>query len=105
MLLHKLAYGFLAGAIACTVTGCDTGHTNKQHSSYETVSDLTTTGKQDVAFKADGSGQPPVPGSPTAAGPDGKQPYDDSQARVSLGSEEGLPIPPHQHHKDAFERQ
>jgi hypothetical protein len=94
-----------AGAALLMITGCETGRTNKQHRTATAISDETTTGKQDAAFVADGKGQPPVPGSPTAAGRDGKQPYDDAQARAGEGAEEGIAPPPAEQVKDSFQRQ
>jgi hypothetical protein len=87
------------------ITGCETGRTNKAHAEWQEVSDVNTTGKPDLSKAAPATGQPPVPGSPTAAGPDGLQPMDDSQARVGPGAEEGRPIPFDRQKKDAFERQ
>jgi hypothetical protein len=95
----------LTGAALLLVTGCETGRTNKVHSSWQAVSDETTTSKPDLAKAAPATGEPPVPGSPTAAGPDGLQPMDDSQARQSAGAEEGRPTPPREQKKDPFERQ
>jgi hypothetical protein len=98
-------------AVALTVSagllftaGCETGRTTKQHEHYA-ISDDSTTGKQDAAFAGATGGQPPVPGSPTAAGPDGKQPYSDLQARAGEGAEEGMSAPPAAQTKDAFRRQ
>jgi hypothetical protein len=85
--------------------GCETGRTAKQHSLTAMVSDETTTGKQDPNYVGNGEGQPPVPGSPTAAGPDGKQPYDSAYARSSPGSEDGTAPPPARQVKDRFVRQ
>ncbi len=95
----------LAAAALLLVTGCETGRTNKVHSEWQAVSDETTTGKPELANAAPATGQPPVPGSPTAAGTDGLQPMDDSQARQSVGAEEGRPTPPREQKKDPFERQ
>jgi hypothetical protein len=94
-----------AGAALLIITGCETSHTNKMHPDVTSISDETTTGKQDPAFIADGKGQPPVPGSPTAAGADGKQPYNDMDARAGKGSEEGIAPPPAEQAKDSFQRQ
>ena len=87
------------------ITGCETGRTNKVHAEWQEISDMNTTGKPDLSKAAPATGQPPVPGSPTAAGPDGLQPMDDSQARASVGAEEGKPTPPWTQKKDPFERQ
>ncbi len=100
-------YGLvLAGSVAALlVTGCETSRTTKQHSLAAHVSDETTTGKQDPSYVGNGEGQPPVPGSPTAAGADGKQPYDSAYARSSEGAERGSATPPAEQAKDSFERQ
>ena len=96
----------LAGLVAgLLVTGCETGRTTKEHSLAAHVSDETTTGKQDPRYVGNGEGQPPVPGSPTAAGVDGKQPYDSAYARASEGAERGSAAPPAEQAKDSFERQ
>jgi len=95
----------LSAAALLLVTGCETGRTNKVHSSWQEVSDVNTTGKPDAAKAAQATGQPPVPGSPTAGGPDGLQPMNDEEARQSVGTEEGSSTPPRVQKKDAFERQ
>src|SRR5262249_9646535 len=95
----------LASTALLLMTGCETGGTNKAHASWQMISDETTTGKPDLAKAAPATGQPPVPGSPTAAGPDGLQPMNDSEARQSVGAEEGRPMPPREQKKDPFERQ
>jgi hypothetical protein len=98
------AVAFAVSAGLLFTAGCETGRTNKQHEHYA-ISDESTTGKQDAAFAGATGGQPPVPGSPTAAGADGKQPYDDLQARAGEGAEEGMSPPPATQPKDAFQRQ
>ena len=85
--------------------GCETGRTNKQHSPALLVSNETTTGKQDPNYLASGEGMPPVPGSPTAAGENGKQPYDSGWARPGPGAEHGMATPPGRQNKDSFVRQ
>ena len=95
----------LTAAAGMIATGCETGRTNKIHSRLLYLSDETTTGKPDPAYFANGEGIPPVPGSPTAAGPDGKQPYDGSLARPSPGAEHGMAAPPAEQDKDRFIRQ
>jgi hypothetical protein len=101
-----LARAFLFTAAGLLlITGCETGRTNKVHAGWQEVSDMNTTGKPELANAAPATGQPPVPGSPTAAGPDGLQPMDDSQARANVGAEEGKPTPPWTQKKDSFERQ
>lgn len=91
--------------IATLVTGCETGRGNKRHAGFDHVSDVTTTGKNDPAFAADAEGEPPVPDSPTAAGADGKQPYNDADARSTTGVEGGHAAAPNQNHAEAFQRQ
>src|SRR5580698_6783996 len=96
----------LAAAMAASLlTGCETSRTKKLHSLASMTSDETTTGKQDPTLIGSGEGQPPVPGSPTAAGPDGKQPYDDAFARSGPGAEHGTAPPPGEQEKDKFVRQ
>jgi len=97
--------GLAVGVAGLLVTGCETGRTTKQHSLAAHASDETTTGKQDPSYVGNGEGQPPVPGSPTAAGADGKQPYDSAYARSSEGAERGSAAPPAEQVKDSFERQ
>ena len=97
--------GVALAAALVLIAGCETGRTNKQHHAASAISDLTTTGKQDSVYAANGEGQPPVPGSPTAAGADGKQPYNDADARAGLGAEEGKAPPPAEQIKDSFQRQ
>jgi hypothetical protein len=95
----------LTAAALLLVTGCETTRTNKVHAPWQALSDETTTGKPDWSKAAPATGQPPVPGSPTAAGPDGLQPMNDNEARQSVGAEEGRPAPPWIAKKDPFERQ
>jgi hypothetical protein len=95
----------VAAAAGWVATGCETGRTNKAHSPALDVSDVTTTGKPDSAYVANGEGIPPVPGSPTAAGEDGKQPLDSRWARSSPGAEHGMAAPPARQDKDRFVRQ
>ena len=95
----------VAAAAGWVATGCETGRTNKLHSPALHVSDETTTGKPDPAYVANGEGIPPVPGSPTAAGANGKQPFDSGWARSSPGAEHGSAAPPAQQNKDRFIRQ
>lgn len=102
----KIAGLALAGAIIATLaTGCETGRYNKRHRAVDHISDVSTTSNHDPALTANGEGQPPVPGSPTAAGVDGKQPYNDSDARSGLGAEDGIAAAPNQNHVEAFQRQ
>ena len=104
--LKKVSGLVLAAAVVATLTtGCETGRVNKRHAAGDHISDVSTTGKIEPALASNAEGLPPVPGSPTAAGTNGKQPYNDSQARPSPGVEHGLPAAPNQNHKEAFERQ
>jgi hypothetical protein len=97
-----LALVVVAGLLGA---GCETGRTSKGHSPALHISDETTTGKQDPNYVASGEGIPPVPGSPTAAGSDGKQPYDSGWARSGPGAEYGSAPPPAEQIKDHFIRQ
>lgn len=104
--LGRVSVLVLAATVSgALVTGCETGRTNKLHSPLLSVSDETTTGKPDPDFVGNTEGQPPVPGSPTAAGPDGKQPYDSAYARSGPGAEHGAATPPAEQEKDRFVRQ
>jgi hypothetical protein len=88
----------LAGCLAAALLlgGCETGRTNKAHAEWQHLSDDTTTGKPESSQAlGPGEHQPPVPGSPTAAGPDGNQPMDDMQARPRHGNEAGEAAAPH----------
>ncbi len=83
-------------AASLVLGGCETGRTNKAHATWQHLSDDTTTSKpENTQPLGAGDGQPPVPGSPTAAGPDGNQPMDDMQARGRHGNEYGEPAAPH----------
>ena len=96
----------LSAALVCLVsTGCETTRVNKNHAHFESVSDITTTPHPDPKYASVSTGIPPVPGSPTAAGPDGLQPLNDSEARKSPGAEKGVPTPPSQQAQDRFIRQ
>jgi len=99
------AWVLIVVAAGWVATGCETGRTNKAHSPALHLSDETTTGKPDPAYVASGEGIPPVPGSPTAAGEDGKQPFDSRWARPSPGAEHGSATPPARQNKDRFIRQ
>lgn len=101
-----LILAFIAFVIgAFTLTGCETTRVNKAHAHFEAVSDLTTTPHPDPKYASIATGIPPVPGSPTAAGPDGTQPLNDDQARTDPGSEKGIPTFPREQPKDKFIRQ
>ena len=96
----------LSAALVCLVsTGCETTRVNKNHAHFEPVSDITTTPHPDPKYASVSTGIPPVPGSPTAAGPAGLQPLNDSEARNSPGAEKGVPTPPRQQAQDRFIRQ
>jgi hypothetical protein len=96
-----LSLGVLCAA-ALALTSCETTRANKLHSSADMISDVTTVPHPDQQFASIATGIPPVPGSPTAAGTDGLQPLNDSQARISPGAEEGKPTPPRQQEPDRF---
>jgi hypothetical protein len=91
--------------VGLVVTGCETGRVNKRHAHFEAVSDIATTPHPNPKYASVSTGIPPVPGSPTAAGPDGTQPLNDNEARSSPGSENGWPMAPRQQPKDRFIRQ
>ena len=96
----------LATAVVTTLaTGCETGREHKNHSDVDYIMDITTTNEPDAELAANPEGLPPVPGSPTAAGIDGRQPFNDGDARTSPGAEEGFAAAPNHHHPDAFQRQ
>jgi len=87
------------------LTGCETTRGNKLHAPFEHMSDVTTTPHPDAKYASIATGIPPVPGSPTAAGPDGLQPLNDEEARVDPGSEKGVPTYPREQSRDRFVRQ
>jgi hypothetical protein len=91
--------------VGLVLAGCETTRVNKAHAHFEAVSDITTTPHPDAKYASVSTGIPPVPGSPTAAGPDGTQPLNDNEARSSPGSEKGWPTPPREQQKDRFIRQ
>lgn len=106
----RSATAFLAASLfglvaACTLNGCETGRINKLHSRFEASSDLTTVPHPQPEYASVSTGIPPVPGSPTGAGPDGLQPPNDNQARKSPGAEKGMPMWPRMQPKDKFIRQ
>jgi hypothetical protein len=105
MLTLSRAVLVVATAGLLLTAGCETGRTNKSHAAWQHLSDETTTGKPEMAKAWPATGQPPVPGSPTAAGADGLQPPNDFEARSGIGAEEGRPTPFDRQKKDAFERQ
>ena len=94
-----------AAVIATLATGCETGRQNKRHSPLIHLSDVSTTGHPDPNLASNGNGLPPVPGSPTAAGINGKQPWNDGEGRPSPGVEGGRAAAPNQNHQEAFQRQ
>jgi hypothetical protein len=87
------------------LAGCETTRGNKLHASFEHMSDVTTTAHPDPRYATIATGIPPVPASPTGAGVDGMQPYQDGQARVDPGAEKGMPMYPRQQPRDRFIRQ
>lgn len=103
--MRSAAY-FLTAAVICLIaTGCETTRVNKLHASFEYASDIATTPHPDPKFASIATGIPPVPGSPTGAGADGTQPVNDSQARISPGSERGWPTAPREQAPARFIRQ
>lgn len=100
-----LSAGLVFALAACSLTGCETGRTNKLHSRVEAVADISTSPHQQPEFASVSTGIPPVPGSPTAAGPDGLQPTNDEDARKSPGAEKGKPTAPREQPVDKFIRQ
>jgi hypothetical protein len=91
------------GALA--LTGCETGRVNKLHAGFESVQDVTTAPHPEKQYASVNTGNPPVPGSPTAAGPGGMQPPLDSEARSSPGAEKGIAMAPRRQPVDPFIRQ
>lgn len=103
---NAILSGGLSCALAlCLLSGCETGRVNKLHSRFEAASDVSTVPHPQAEFASVATGVPPVPGSPTAAGPDGRQPTNDNEARKSPGTEKGKPMAPRQQPKDNFIRQ
>ena len=94
-----------AVVVATLVTGCETGRYNKRHADAVHISDVTTTGHPNPALAANPEGQPPVPDSPTAAGENGKQPFNDNEARSANGVETGRATSPNRSHPDPFKGQ
>lgn len=90
---------------ALVVSGCETGRVNKLHARVDGVSDVSTVPHPDAQYASVNTGNPPVPGSPTAAGPDGLQPRNDSEARKSPGVEKAVASAPRQQPVDRFVRQ
>lgn len=90
---------------ALALTGCETSRGNKRHAGFEFVSDVSTTPHRNPQFASVSTGIPPVPASPTAAGPDGTQPLNDSEAREVPGTEKGMPTWPRAQPRDRFIRQ
>ena len=90
---------------ACALSGCETGRVNKVHAPFESASDVTTVPHPHEEYASLSNGIPPVPGSPTAAGDDGRQPFNDNQAHVDPSNEKGTPMAPREQPKDRFVRQ
>jgi hypothetical protein len=106
--MRRAAALLSAGVLAVGVLilgGCETGRANKLHSGFESVSDLTTVPHPNLQYASIDTGNPPVPGSPTAAGPNGLQPVNDNQARPSPGTDEGADMAPREQPVDSFVRQ
>lgn len=107
--MHKgkalLSAGVLCALASTLLSGCETGRVNKLHSRYEHTMDITTSPHPNPEYASITGDEVPVPGSPTAAGHDGLQPFRDNQARASIGSEKGKPTPPREQVKDRFIRQ
>ncbi|HSY02476.1 MAG TPA: hypothetical protein VK819_09975 [Acidobacteriaceae bacterium] len=95
----------LCALASLALSGCETTRVNKGHSAFDHESDVTTTPHRDPQFASLATGNPPVPGSPTAAGPDGMQPVNDDEARKSSGAEEGRATQPREQPVDRFIRQ
>ncbi len=91
------------GALA--LSGCETGRVNKLHARFESVSDPTTVPHPNPQYASVDTGIPPVPGSPTAAGPNGMQPMNDSEARANPGADQGVEAWPRRQPVDPFVRQ
>jgi hypothetical protein len=90
---------------ACALSGCETSRANKLHASFESTSDVTTVPHQSPEYASVVTEVPPVPGSPTAAGSDGRQPLNDNEARKDPGAEHGIPMAPRAQPQDRFLRQ
>lgn len=106
--MKRAAAWLSAGVLAMGVlvlNGCETGRANKLHSGFESASDVTTVPSPNPQYASLATGNPPVPGSPTAAGPGGLQPVNDNQARSSPGTDEGADMAPREQPVDSFVRQ
>lgn len=100
-----MALGLFGALAVFTLTGCETGRVNKLHAPFEHASDVTTVPHPQPEYATVATGIPPVPGSPTASGPDGLQPPNDNEGRKSPGSEKGMPMWPRRQPVDRFIRQ
>lgn len=100
-----LSAGLLCALASTLLTGCETGRANKLHSRYEHTMDVTTSPHPNQEYASVTGAEVPVPGSPTAAGPDGTQPFRDNEARKSIGTEKGKPTPPREQVRDRFQHQ
>lgn len=100
-----VALGLFGALAVFTLTGCETGRVNKLHAGFERASDVTTVAHPHPEYATVAEGIPPVPGSPTAAGTDGRQPNNDNEARKSPGSEKGIASWPRRQPVDKFIRQ
>jgi len=100
-----LSAGLFCALAGLLLQGCETGRANKLHAGFESVKDVTTFPHPNPQYASIVTGNPPVPGSPTSAGPDGLQPVNDNTARSSPGAEKGIPMWPERQPKDSFLRQ
>jgi hypothetical protein len=100
-----LAAGLVGVLGLVALTGCETTRENKLHAGFESVSDVTTVPGPRPEYASVVTDIPPVPGSPTAAGPGGMQPVDDSGARKDPGAEKGIPMAPRMQPQSRFIRQ
>ena len=102
----RAAKVFLSAAVlSLLVAGCETGRVNKLRAPVDWGADIATVPHQDPQYASLSTGNPPVPGSPTAAGADGMQPTNDDEARKSPGADEGRAMAPRNQPVDRFIRQ
>lgn len=100
-----VAAGLVSALGVVALTGCETTRVNKLHAGFESVSDVTTVPGPNPQYASVVTDIPPVPGSPTGAGPDGMQPVNDNQARKDPGAEKGIPMAPRMQPQGRFIRQ
>lgn len=94
-----------AGVLSLLLAGCETGRVNKLRAPVDWGADIATVPHPDAQYASVSTGNPPVPGSPTAAGADGLQPTNDDEARKSPGADEGRATAPREQPVDRFIRQ